>query len=524
MPAPAPTPESPERDTREVVETISAAEQRFDRARRSLGLFAGPLVFALLLLLPLPGVSASAARLAAIMAWTLVWWVTEAIPIPATALLAPALVVVCGVGTAAETFGSFGDPILFLFLGSFILAQAMVETGLDRRLAYGVLSLRAVGSSSTRILLAFTLITVGLSGWLSNTATTAMLYPIGIGVLSALSRLLGRATGRRIDLTRLRYGTALMLTLAWASSIGGIATPIGSPPNLIVLGQLDKLAAVQIDFLRWMLMAAPILLVMLALLVLHLRWVLPPEVGEIPGSRESIAAERAALGPTTRAQRNALLAFAVTVSLWVLPGALALGLGSGSPIAHTAHRLLPESAVAILGAVLLFVLPVDWPSRRFTVGWSQAARIDWGTLMLFGGGLVLGSAMFRTGLAEALGGALVELTGSRSLAGLTFLFATAAIVLTETTSNTATATMLAPLAIATAQAAGVSPIPPALAVGLASSMAFMLPVSTPPNAIVYGSGCVPLRSMLRHGALLDLASAVVVPGGVLVMCRLLGLS
>jgi sodium-dependent dicarboxylate transporter 2/3/5 len=381
-----------------------------------------------------------------------------------------------------------------------------------------------VGSSSTRILLAFTVITVGISGWLSNTATTAMLYPIGIGVLAVLSRLLGQATGRAVDLTRLRYGTALMLTLAWASSIGGIATPIGSPPNLIVLGQLRELAGVEIDFFAWMLMAAPVLLAMLVLLTVHSRRALPPEVSEIPGSREAIAAERAALGPITRGERNALLAFVVTVSLWVLPGLVALVLGGDSQAARTAHRLLPESAVAILGATLLFALPVDWPARRFTIGWGEAARIDWGTLLLFGGGLVLGTAMFRTGLAAALGGGLVELTGSRSLVGLTFLFALAAIVLTETTSNTATATMLAPLAIATAQAAGVSPIPPALAVGLASSMAFMLPVSTPPNAIVYGSGYVPLRTMLQHGALLDLASVLVVPAGVLLACRLLGLA
>jgi sodium-dependent dicarboxylate transporter 2/3/5 len=508
----------------EAIEAFSAAELRFDRWRRSLGLFVGPLVFVILLLLPMPGLPPDAARLAAILGWTLVWWVTEAIPIPITSLLAPALAVVCGVGTAAEMFGAFGDPIIFLFLGSFILAQAMLETGLDRRLAYGVLAHRLVGSSSSRILLAFAAISVAVSGWLSNTATTAMLYPIGMGVLAALSRLLERASGRRVDLSRLRYGTSLMLTLAWASSIGGIATPIGTPPNLIVLGQLDKLAGVRIDFFRWMLLAAPILGVMLTLLVLQMRFLLPPEVREIPGSREAIASERAALGPLSRGERNTLLAFGITVSLWILPGLFALVLGSEAPASRTVQRLLPESAVAILGAGLLFVLPVDWAARRFTVGWSEASRIDWGTLLLFGGGLVLGGAMFRTGLAAALGGGLVELTGSRSLAGLTFLFSLAALFLTETTSNTAAATMLAPLAIATAQAAGVSPIPPAIGVALSSSMAFMLPVSTPPNAIVYGSGCVPLRSMLRHGTLLDLASAIVVPTGVLVMCRLLGLA
>jgi sodium-dependent dicarboxylate transporter 2/3/5 len=218
-----------------------------------------------------------------------------------------------------------------------------------------------------------------------------------------------------------------------------------------------------------------------------------------------------------------LLAFAATVAGWVAPGTIGLAFGADSEAFRAAQRALPESAVALLGMTLLFVLPVDWPARRFTLVWSDAARIDWGTLLLFGGGLALGGAMFRTGLAEALGDGLVAWTGSDSLVALTFLFAWVAIALTETTSNTACVTMLAPIAIASAQAAGVSPVPPAMAVAIASSMAFMLPVSTPPNAIVYGSGAVPITAMLRHGMLLDLVAALVVPAGTLVGCRLAGL-
>jgi sodium-dependent dicarboxylate transporter 2/3/5 len=226
----------------------------------------------------------------------------------------------------------------------------------------------------------------------------------------------------------------------------------------------------------------------------------------------------------TRAERNVLAAFATTVSLWVLPGALAIALGGDSAAVAAIQRHLPESVVAVLGAALCFVLPVDWGRRRFTLSWQDAARLDWGTLLLFGGGLALGGAMFRTGLAESMGSGLVTATGSHSLEALTFLFAWAAIVLTETTSNTATCSMLAPLAIAAAQAAGVSPIPPAVAMALGSSMAFMLPVSTPPNAIVYSSGRVPITAMMRHGALLDAASMLLVPGSVLILCRLLGIA
>jgi sodium-dependent dicarboxylate transporter 2/3/5 len=237
---------------------------------------------------------------------------------------------------------------------------------------------------------------------------------------------------------------------------------------------------------------------------------------------ELLAAERAALGPLSRIERNVLFAFATTVTLWVLPGVVALAFGAESEAFRSLQRLLPEAAVAVLGASLLFVLPVDWGARRFTLSWAEAARIDWGTLLLFGGGLALGAAMFRTGLATWFGEGLVALTGSRSLVALTFLFSLVTLVLTETTSNTASATLVGPLAIAAAQAAGVSPVPPAVAVALAASMAFMLPVSTPPNAIVYGSGCVSITAMVRHGLVIDVASALLVPAGALLGCRLLG--
>ncbi len=499
----------------EVIETISEGEQRLDRLRRAVGLVAGPLVLGLGLVFPLPGLSPDASRLVPVLLFTLIWWVTEAVPIPVAALLGPALAVVCGVGTPAEMFAAFGDPIVLFFLGSFVLAEAMAATGLDRRLAYAILTRPAVAASPARILVGFALLTAALSGWMNNTATTAMLFPIGMSVLAALAR--------GAPPSRLRYATALMLTLAYASSIGGIATPVGTAPNLIALGQLGELAGVQIPFLYWMVIATPIALVMLALWLLYARWALPADVATPGAWRGELAAARVAQGPLSRGQRNALLAFALTVTGWLLPGLVALALGAEAPLARALDRLLPESVVAVLGAGLLFVLPVDWPARRFTLSWSEAVRIDWGTLLLFGGGLALGGAMFRTGLAAALGQGLVAWTGSDSVVSLTFLFAFVSVVLTETTSNTASTTMVAPLAIAAAQAAGVSPIPPTVAVALAASMAFMLPVSTPPNAIVYGSGCVPITSMLRHGALLDLASALVVPAGVLAACRLLGL-
>ncbi len=502
----------------QALETLSSAEQRFESLRRTVGLFAGPIVFALGMLFPIAGLEPAAARLVPVIAATLVWWITEAVPLPVTALLGPALAIVVGVGTAKEIFAPFGDPIVLFFMGSFVLAAAMASTGLDRRFAFAVLAQPRIASSPARIFVTFAVITAGISAWLNNTATTAMLFPIGLSVLGTLAR------ARDLDPTKLRYGTALMLTLAYASSIGGLATPVGTAPNLIVLGQLDQIAGAHILFLHWMLIAGPIAALLLGFWIVYARWAMPSELDAGVLDGDAMARQLAALGPFSRAERNAVIAFAVTVTGWVLPGFVAIALGADAPLAKELARLLPESVVALFGAALLFVLPVDWRARRFTLDWESASRIDWGTLLLFGGGLSLGAAMFRTGLAEAMGSGLVGLTGSDSLISLTFLFTAIAIVLTEATSNVATATMIGPLAIAAAQAAGVSPIPPAIAVALASSMGSMLPVSTPPNAIVYGSGCIPITAMVRHGAVLDLASALIVPSGVLVGCWLLGLS
>ncbi|RIL04926.1 MAG: anion transporter [Proteobacteria bacterium] len=494
-------------------EAISPLEARFERARRTAGLFAGPLLFAVLLAAPVPAPNPEAARLVAVLGWVMVWWLSEAVPIPVTALLGPALAVALGVGTPNEIFAPFGDPIVIFFIGGFVIAEGISSSGLGARIARALLAQRAVARSPVRILAAFGVLAGAISAWIPNTATTAMLYPIGLKVLATA------LPGDVPDAARRRFTVALLLTIAYAASIGGVATPIGTTPNLVVLGQLAELADVRIPFFQWASVGAPAAAAMIAVLFLYLRSTLPRALH----GGEAVARAVAPRTPLSPAERNALVAFAVAVTGWVLPGVFAIALGEAHPTTRAAQRALPEAVVAVVAATLLFVLPVDWRARRFTLGWQDAARIDWGTLLLFGGGLALGGAMFRSGLAEALGGWLVESTGSRSVVALTFLFAAATLVLTELIANTGAATMLAPLAIASAQAAGVSPVPPALAVAIASSMAFMLPISTPPNAIVYGSGRVPIGAMVRHGVLLDVASALVVPVVVLATCRALGL-
>lgn len=490
---------------------LAGAVRTLDRTRQAVGLVFGPLAATLLLAFPVGGVTPGGARLAAVVAWVVVWWITEAVPLPVTALLGPALAVVLGVTSVKEAFSPFGDPVIFLFLGGFLIARGMTVHGLDRRIALGILASPWVAGRPSRVLAGFALLAAGLSMWLSNTATTAMLYPIALGVLGA-SPALGRGGGGRRT-----FATGLLLVCAYGSSIGGIGTPVGTPPNIIAVGQLDTLAGVRIGFLPWMGLAIPVALAMLAFALVYVRIAFPAPAGSSLDVA-AVRSQRQALGPLTGGERNVAVAFSVAVGGWVGPGLLTAALGSSHPLAARLASALPESVVAMVAAALLFVLPVDWRARRFTLTWTQGADIDWGTLLLFGGGLSLGAAMFRTGLAAALGHGLTRVSGAHSEIALLVLFTAIAVFLTEVTSNTATATMLVPLAIAAAQAGGVEPTLPAVGCALGCSMAFMLPVATPPNAIVYGSGRVPITHMVRSGFWLNLAACLLIPA-VLLLTR-----
>jgi solute carrier family 13 (sodium-dependent dicarboxylate transporter), member 2/3/5 len=491
---------------------ISAGEERFEQLRKRSGFFLGPLVFVVLLLFPFSGLTPEAHRVLAVLGLVVTFWVSEAIPLPATALLGPALCVVLGVGPAREVFRSFADPIIFIFIGSFIIAQGMLHHGVNRRIAFQILGLRAIGESPIRLLLAFGGIAGFLSMWVSNTATTAMMFPIGIAILSEMARRQSARTGKAVHFTELRYGTGLMLMAAYASSLGGLGTPVGTPPNLIGIAQIRRFLEIDIPFFHWMLMGVPAAVVMIGFLVVYFSRVCPAEEGLLKQSADWIREERAKLGPVRRGEFNVLLAFGVTVAFWVAPGIVALAAGQDDPVYVWLSRHLPESVVALLGASLLFLLPVNWREREMTMTWREAKNIDWGTILLFGGGLALGELMFSTGLAQWMGEGLAEAMNAHTTLGLVLLFTLVASFVSESASNTASATMVVPVAIAVAQAAGVNPLQPALAACLGASMGFMLPVSTPPNAIVYGSGCVPLTHMVKYGFALNVVGCATVVG------------
>ncbi len=330
--------------------------------------------------------------------------------------------------------------------------------------------------------------------------------------------------GKGVNPLKLRFGTGLMLMAAYAASTGGIATPVGTPPNLIGIALIDKTLGIKISFFHWMTFALPLTVILCVVLFLILYFLHKPEIARLEGSMEYVAQEKEQLGKWTAGQRNSLFAFLITVTLWVIPGILAILYGEKSGIATAYNKMMPEGVAALIGALLLFILPTNWKTREFTITWKQAMRIDWGTLLLFGGGITLGTLMFDSKLADVIGKGLLAISGATSTWGITLGAIFIAILVSETSSNTASANMVVPVMIALAQAAGVDPIPPAIGATLGASWGFMMPVSTPPNAIVYGSGMVPITKMIRAGVLYDIVGGMTLWIGLYILLPMVGLA
>ncbi len=496
-------------------ETLSPAEERFERIRQTVGLFLGPLVFLVLYLAPL-GLPPEQQALAAVFAFVIIY--------PVTAVLALAMCIIFGVASGDDVFGAFASSTIFLFIGAFIIAQAMMTHGLDRRFAFRVLALPGVAGSTYAVIIAFGAIAALLSAFISNTATAAMLFPIGLGMMGVLAGLVSDQSEGETDPSRLRFGTALMLMIAYGASVGGLLTPIGSPPNLIGIAFIEEQTGTNISFFEWVVTALPIVLLMFLALCVILILLNRPEIRRITGAGEYVAEERRKLGPVSAGERNTLMAFGVAVALWMLPGFVNLFLGEDSALYGFLSDRMDEGVVAIIAASLLFLLPVNWSERRFTMNWNEAVRIDWGTILLFGAGITLGTLLSQTGLAETIGTGISQGLGFTSLLTITALATVVAILISETASNTASVGIVVPIVIPIALAAGVTPLIPALAAIFGSSYGFMLPVSTPPNAIVYGSGMIPITKMVRSGVVFDVIGAVLIVSGVTIMAQLIGLA
>ena len=466
-------------------------------ARGRVGLVLGGVLFLLMLILPAPaGLGAAAWRVAAAGVLMATWWVTEAIPIPATALLPLALFPLLGVADIGDAATPFANPIIYLFLGGFLIARAMEATGLPRRIALS--SIRLLGARPRSIIAGVMASCAFLSMWVSNTATALMMLPIGLSLVA----LMPEGDVEEAASEKRRFGTALMLGIAYACSIGGMGTLIGTPPNAFLAGFMLESYGVTIGFAEWMLLGIPLVLVGLPLCYLVLtRIAFPIHSRELPGGRELVDREASALGPLSKAERRVAAVFVLTALTWMTRPILVDNIGWLSG--------LSDAGIAMSAALVLFVLPSGEPGGKRLLDWNQARETPWGVLVLFGGGLSLAAAVDVTGLSAWLGTGVGGLT-HWPLPLLMLAVVITVILLTELTSNTATAATFLPVLGGVALGLGRDPLLLAVPAALAASGAFMLPVATPPNAIVYSSRAVGIEDMVRAGIWLNALFAVLV--------------
>ena len=495
-------------------------EGGFEHMRRVVGAVMGPLCALLIWLMPIGELSGNAHHMLAVMSLVAIWWITEPVPIPVTSLLGPTLCVVLGIAPIKDAFSNFANPLIFLFMGGFLLAKGMMVNGLDKRIAYGILSMKWVGDSPRRIFLAIGLACILCSGWISNTATAAMMFPIALGLLEAIREMMAQ-NGKIIDLKNYKYATGLMLMTAYACSIGGVMTPIGTPPNIIMLGFLSELApqAPTVSFFQWMTWGTVAMIIYFVIAYIVLWRLFPADVKHIEGAEKFISDYVASLGKWTRAQKNTLIAFGVAVFLWVAPSVLSVVYGAHSEVMTFYDKHFPESIAAMVGGLLLFFLPVNVKTGQMTMKWKEGMEgIEWGTLLLFGGGLSMGAMMYTTGLSDWIGNGLKDVLGNQPSEWVFVgVFCISALILSEFTSHTAAVNLIGSIAITTAVSVGISPIPVAVGVALASSLGFMMPVSTPPNAIVYASGYVPITKMIKTGLIIDFFGILLVTVPVVIL-------
>jgi len=465
------------------------------RPTQRIGLWLGPAIFALMQLLPEPtGLDPAAWQVAALGLWMAIWWISEAIPIPATALLPLIVLPLSGVGGIREAAGPYANPLIFLFMGGFIIAVAMQRWNLHKRIALGIIN--RVGTSPRAIVLGFILASGFLSLWVSNTATALMMLPIAMSVISLSVQDHGdQPTGSR------NFAIALLLSVAYGCNIGGLGTLIGTPPNALMAAYLLDSHGVTIGFAQWMLLGLPLVMIGLPLAFLILTRVAYPVTGQtLPGGQGVIDRERDQLGPIKAQEQRVATIFILTAALWITRPWLQ-GLLPG----------LSDAGIAMTAALLMFIVPAGGQSRRALLTWLDLRDLPWGILLLFGGGLSLASAVGQTGLDEAIGQAVVSLDAWPTLLILTLAVAIV-LLLTEISSNTATAAAFLPVLAAAAIGLGYAPEFFVIPAALAASCAFMLPVATPPNAIVYGSGLLSVPLMVRAGIWLNLLFVIMIMG------------
>ena len=468
---------------------------------QKIGLLLGPALFFAVLLFFFPeGLSYEGRMVLATTLWVAVWWITEAVPIPAASLLPIVLLPLTGALEGAAVTSSYGDPIVFLFLGGFLIALAMERWNLHKRIALNIISV--VGTSTSRIVLGFMAATGFLSMWVSNTAAVMMMLPIGTAIIHQVSAVI-KSERKDLAAEEAKFSKALIFSIGYAGTIGGLGTLIGTPPNIILAANIKKLYGVEVSFGGWMAFAVPVVVILLVAVWLYLTKVAHPiKMKELPGGKELILEEKRKLGKMSFEETMVLLVFGFAAFMWVtrtflwddkIPG-------------------IDDTMIAIFAASLLFLIPSLNKGGR-VLDWSVSKDLPWGILLLFGGGLALATGFKETGLAEWIGGRLTVLDGFNFVV-IVVISAALVLFLTEITSNTATATMILPVLASLALALNVHPYALMVPAAMAANCAFMLPVGTPPNAIIFASGKLKISEMVRTGFVINIFTLILIVGAV----------
>ncbi|MDC1393326.1 DASS family sodium-coupled anion symporter [Flavobacteriaceae bacterium] len=462
---------------------------------KKVGLFLGPVFFLLILLWPQPLLSTQGDAVIAVALWMVTWWLTEAVSISVTALLPLLLFPLLDIMPIAEVGNNYGSPIIFLFFGGFVMALAIEKVNLHRRIALNII--RITGTTPNKVVLGFMIATASLSMWISNTATAVVMLPIAMSVIKLLIDDVDGFTKKDRN-----FAVSVLLGIAFSANAGGIATVIGTPPNSILIGLLENEYQIEISFLKWMVFALPFSIIMIGLSYITLVHLIFPSKGlNFSASNEVIQEELRKLGPTRSKEKMVLGIFAVTVSLWIfrtLINSVFPSLG------------LSDTMISMFAAISLFAVPFNLKKGDFILDWKDTEKLAWGILILFGGGLALAKGMSVSGIVDQVSQSIAagnfSITATASLLILLMLF------MTELMSNVALVAVLAPVVAGIAIGLGIPMMYLLIPVTMASSCAFMLPMATPPNAIVFASGFIEVKDMVKAGILLNLVAVLILIG------------
>lgn len=466
---------------------------------RAIGFFLGPLLFlAVYFLLPDNFISPGAYKVLAIAAWMITWWVTEAVAIPVTALIPLVCFPFLGVMPMSQAASPYANPIIFLFMGGFMIALALEKHRLHERIALNLI--RITGTSGNGIIMGFMIATGFISMWISNTATAMMMMPIALSVINLLKKDKDQAP-HDLPLPERNFAIGLMLMIGYAATLGGLATIIGTPPNVVFAGLLDKFYGQKLDFGKWMLVGVPLaILLLLSTYVIVTRILFPNRIKKVEGSDQLLHDKLLEMGPMSAQEKSVLTIFALTSFFWIFQQAVNTYL--------IGKDVLNDTNIAMAGGMLMFLTPVDLKKGKFLLDWKDTQQMQWGILILFGGGLCLASGLENAGVIHVLGNWIAAQSTFNAL--LIFSLVIASVLLSEFMSNVALVQIFVPVVFGITNGLNVNPILLAMPVTLSASIGFMFPIATPPNAIVFSSGYIRMKDMVRAGILLDIASILII--------------